>query len=124
MVCGSINKVLDLGSIVLHESAIEVDEVNVTAHKRTVAAGLDKKSFSTEELISNSNGSVLEAMKQLPGVTVSQDGKVMLRVSDKVLVLIDGKQSSLMGFDSQKDLDFIPASQIERIEIINNPSSN
>ncbi|MGL4805100.1 MAG: carboxypeptidase-like regulatory domain-containing protein, partial [Bacteroidales bacterium] len=123
IVCGAINKMLDLGTIILNESAFSINEVHVTGQKRTVSSALDKKSFSTSELISNSNGSILEAIKQLPGVTVSQEGKVMLRGSDKVLVLVDGKQSSLTGFDNQKGLDFIPASQIESIEIINNPSA-
>jgi cyclophilin family peptidyl-prolyl cis-trans isomerase len=40
---------------------------------------------------------VLDAMKALPGVTVDQEGKLMLRGSDKVAMLIDGKQSSLTG---------------------------
>ncbi|CAN0585224.1 unnamed protein product, partial [Ectocarpus sp. 12 AP-2014] len=59
----------------------------------------------------------------LPGVTFDQDGKVVLRGSDKVVVLIDGKQSSLTGFGNQKGLANIPASNIEKIEIINNPSA-
>ncbi|HQW72034.1 MAG TPA: TonB-dependent receptor, partial [Saprospiraceae bacterium] len=35
----------------------------------------------------------------------------------------DGKQTALTGFGSQSGLDNLPASAIERIEIINNPSS-
>ncbi len=46
-----------------------------------------------------------------------------MRGSDKVAVLIDGKQTALTGFGSQTGLDNIPASAIERIEIINNPSA-
>ena len=58
-----------------------------------------------------------------PGVTVGQDGKVQVRGSDKVVVLIDGKQTALTGFGSQNGLDNLPASALERIEIINNPSA-
>ena len=61
-------------------------------------------------------------MQNLPGVTV-QDGKVQLRGNDKVTILIDGKQTAMTGFGNQTGLDNIPASSIERIEIINNPSS-
>ncbi|MGB5437755.1 MAG: TonB-dependent receptor, partial [Maribacter sp.] len=50
-------------------------------------------------------------------------GKVVLRGSDKVVILIDGKQSSLTGYGNQKGLANIPASNIEKIEIINNPSA-
>ncbi|MFM7429981.1 MAG: TonB-dependent receptor plug domain-containing protein, partial [Flammeovirgaceae bacterium] len=52
-----------------------------------------------------------------------QDGKVLLRGNDKVAVLIDGKQTALTGFGSQSGLDNLPASAIEKIEIINNPSA-
>ena len=65
----------------------------------------------------------MDAMKAMPGITFDQDGKVILRGSDKVIVLIDGKQSSLTGFGNQKGLDNIPAANVERIEIINNPSA-
>ncbi len=61
-------------------------------------------------------------MQNLPGITV-QDGKVQLRGNDKVTILIDGKQTAMTGFGNQAGLDNIPASAIERIEIINNPSS-
>lgn len=61
-------------------------------------------------------------MQNLPGITV-QDGKVQLRGNDKVTVLIDGRQTALTGFGSQTGLDNIPASAIDKIEIINNPSA-
>src|SRR5690606_22197841 len=41
----------------------------------------------------------------------------------KVAVLLDGQQSALTGFGSQSGLDNLPASAIEKIEIIHNPSA-
>ena len=73
--------------------------------------------------IAQSGGSVMDIMKTMPGITVDQEGKVMLRGSDKVMILIDGKQSSLTGFGNQKGLETIPSSNIESVEIINNPSA-
>ena len=61
-------------------------------------------------------------MQNLPSVSVL-DGKVKLRGNDKVIVLIDGKQTALTGFGNQAGLDNIPSSAIDRIEVINNPSS-
>ena len=103
--------------------AQQLEEVVVEGQRATIAVGLDKKSFSMTDQIAQSGGSVLDAMKGLPGVTVDQDGKVLLRGSDQVAVLMDGKQSSLTGFGAQKGLGNIPAANIERIEIINNPSA-
>jgi hypothetical protein len=58
-----------------------------------------------------------------PGVTVDQEGRVSLRGSDKVAILIDGRQSSLTAFGTQRGLDSVSAANIEAIEIINNPSA-
>lgn len=122
-VVGSLNKTLDFGNLLLHPSSLEIDEVVVMGNKGTVSAALDKKSFYATEILTQANGSVLDAMKQLPGITIDQDSKVQLRGSDKVIVLIDGKQSALTGFGNQKGLENIPASQLETIEIINNPTA-
>ena len=56
-------------------------------------------------------------------MTVDQEGRVSLRGSDRVAILIDGRQSSLTGFGSQRGLDSVSAANIEAIEIINNPSA-
>ncbi|APY10435.1 TonB-dependent receptor [Seonamhaeicola sp. S2-3] len=120
---GSLNNAFDLGKIELKESSENLSEVVITAKKDIVSSSLDKKSFNIENNISQAGGSAMDAMRNLPGVTVDTEGKILLRGSDKVTVLIDGKQSSLTGFGNQKGLDNIPASNIERIEIINNPSA-
>ncbi|MBG0858696.1 MAG: TonB-dependent receptor [Bacteroidales bacterium] len=120
---GVLNKVLDLGNILMKPASMELNEVNVVGQKQVVSPALDKKSYSAESFISGSAGSALDIIKTLPGVVIDQESRIILRGSDKVAILIDGKQSSLTGFGSQKGLESIPASQIESIEIINNPSA-
>ncbi|MDX1390040.1 MAG: TonB-dependent receptor, partial [Acidobacteriota bacterium] len=66
---------------------------------------------------------ILDAMRNLPGITIDQDGRVSLRGSDQVAILIDGRQSSLTGFGSQRGLDNVSAANVEAIEIIHNPSA-
>lgn len=124
MLVGSLSAFLDLGTIELIGADKQLDSVVVSASGTGgVANRLDKKTFLLADNVSQLGGSVLQAMNNLPGVTVSQEGKLQLRGSDKVAVLIDGKQTALTGFDNQTGLDNIPASAIERIEIINNPSA-
>lgn len=119
---GSLSEFLDVATIELQENVALLKEVVVAAKREDVSGKLDKKTFSAADNISQSGGSILQAMQNLPGVTV-QDGKVQLRGSDKITILIDGKQTALTGFGSQNGLDNIPASAIDKIEIINNPSS-
>lgn len=124
---GSLSEFLEIPTIelepALSRDETKIEEVVVTSSKKNeLSNALDKKTYSLADNISQSGGSVLQSMQNLPGVTV-QDGKVQLRGNDKVTVLIDGKQTALTGFGSQSGLDNIPASAIDKIEIINNPSS-
>ncbi|HEY0060259.1 MAG TPA: outer membrane beta-barrel protein, partial [Flavisolibacter sp.] len=124
LLVGELSAFLDLGTIELVTRARLLEEVSVTAGQQSgVSDKMDKKSFSVAQTVSQAGGSVLQVMSGLPGITTTQEGKIQLRGSEKVAVLIDGKQTALTGFDGQKGLDNIPASAIERIEIINNPSA-
>jgi len=119
---GNLTEYLDVKNIEIEENSTSLQEVVVTGKTTEISEKMDKKTFSLKDNISQSGGSVLQAMQNLPSVTV-QDGKVQLRGNDKVTVLIDGKQTAITGFGSQTGLDNIPASAIEKIEIINNPSA-
>ncbi|NIJ46307.1 outer membrane receptor protein involved in Fe transport [Wenyingzhuangia heitensis] len=120
---GGINPYINVGNIVLTEDIAQLSAVEIKTQQAVASKSLEKKTFDLDNVISQSGGSVLDVMKGMPGISVDQEGKVLLRGSDKVLVLIDGQQSSLTGFGNQKGLDNIPATNIEKIEIINNPSA-
>lgn len=119
---GHLSEFLEIPVIELEEQSTALEGVVINVERTGRSNGLDKKTYSVADNISQSGGSVLQSMQSLPGITV-QDGKVQLRGSDKVTILIDGKQTALTGFGSQTGLDNIPASAIDKIEIINNPSS-
>ena len=120
---GELSAFLDLGVLRMSAVAAVLGDVTTTATADEVAAALDRKSYQVADNIAQAGGSVVQAMAALPGVTVGQDGKIQLRGSDKVAVLIDGKQSALTGIASQSGLENLPASAIERIEIITNPGA-
>lgn len=120
---GKLSEFLNLGEIKLEETVNALQEVTISAKADAVSEVMDKKTFTVSENITQGGGSLLQAMQNLPGITVNEDGTVKLRGSDKVAVLMDGKQTALTGFGNQRALDNIPASAIERIEIINNPSA-
>ncbi len=117
-----LNLSYDLGDVRL-VGLITGEAINVTATAiRT--AGVDTEVFRIGEGANQTTGSLLDALKNLPGVTVDQDGRVLLRGSDRVAILIDGRQSSLTGFGSQRGLDNVSAANVEAIEIIHNPSAS
>ncbi len=121
---GSLSAYLDLGALPMASAAQDLAEFEVVGRTEQVGDAMDKKVFRMDDNLSQSGGSVLQALRNLPGVTVDQrSGKLQLRGSDKVAVLIDGQQTALTGFGDQSGLDNIPASAIERIEVINDPSA-
>ena len=118
-----LNQSYDFGDVrLLRELSLE-QEITVTAEKIR-AAGIQTEVFRIDEGATQSTGSVLDAMRSLPGITVDQEGRVSLRGSNQVSILINGRQSSLTGFGSQRGLDSVSAANVEAIEIINNPSAS
>ena len=117
-----LNPSYDLGDIRLVPQVL-AQEITVTAEAIRLA-GIDTEVFRLDEGPTQSTGSLLDAMKNIPGVTVDQEGRVSLRGSDQVAILIDGRQSSLTGFGTQRGLDSVSAANVEAIEIINNPSAS
>lgn len=122
LLVGKLSEYLDLGIFELSERPITLDEVVVAGTADAVNTTLDKKTFNVSDVVNQRGGSLLQVLQNLPGVTV-HEGNVQVRGSDKVAVLIDGKQTALTGFGNQTSLDNIPASAIDKIEIINNPSA-
>lgn len=119
---GSNSEFIDIGSVWTEESIQQLNDVVITAKQDAVTGTMDKKTYDVDDNVSQSGGSVLQSMNNLPGIT-TQDGQVQLRGNDQVMVLIDGKQTAITGFGKQNGLDNIPASAVAKIEIINNPSA-
>src|SRR5688500_4085826 len=122
LLVSTLNQSYDLGDIRLPRLEGFEETVTVTA-EAIRAAGIDTQVFRLDEGPAQSTGTILDALKNIPGVSVDQEGKVALRGSEKVAILIDGRQSSLTGFGTQRGLDSVSAANIEAIEIINNPSA-
>lgn len=97
-----------------------LDEVVVVADRPTMTYRIDKKVINVSQLHASASGTAVEILENIPSVTVDIDGDVSLRGSGSFTVLIDGKPSIL---DANEILNQIPASQIENIEIITNPSA-
>ena len=121
LLIGARNTVYSVGDVRLAR-ATEVEAL-VVAAEAAVQVDVGTNVFRMDDNVAAAGGSVLDAMRSLPGITISEEGQIMLRGSDRVPVLIDGKPSALTGFGNQSALDSIQAANIERIEIINNPSA-
>jgi outer membrane receptor protein involved in Fe transport len=102
-----------------------VDTVTVTgAAPPEVETSIDKKSYTIGKDLAATSGSVADALKDLPSVEVDAQGTLSLRGDPNVTILVDGKPSASFDGAGRVDaLQQLPADQIERIEVITNPSA-
>jgi outer membrane receptor protein involved in Fe transport len=111
---------MELGTIALNADAVQLKTVEINTEKPNVSLKLDKKVFEVGKDVLSQNGSAHDVLNGVPSVAVSPTGTISLRGNSSVLVLINGRQS---GLTQSNALDQIAADQIERIEVITNPSS-
>ena len=114
---------INLGAISLHANSEQLDAVEVTVDRGSMQLSIDKKVFNVTKDLINSSGSATDVLQNIPSVSVDIDGNISLRGSGNVTVLVDGKPSGITGSSRQAILSQIPASSIESIEVITNPSA-
>jgi hypothetical protein len=111
---------LSLGEIEIASDTRQLDEIEVSANRNAISYQVDKKVIDVSKNLSAAGGTAVDALINIPSVTVDIEGNVSLRGSSSFRVLIDGKPGLLSGREA---LEQIPVSQIENIEIITNPSA-
>lgn len=114
-------KVLDTTR--LDPTSATLTTVEIKGNKDVVQYTLDKKVINVEKSLVTAGGSAVDVMQNIPSVTVDIDGNISMRGSGNITVLVDGKPSGLTGMSRSAILEQIPASAIESIEIITNPSA-
>src|SRR5690606_34858198 len=116
-------KRIQLGNIVLATNSTTLKNVEIVAEKRQMEIGIDKRVFNVEENITAEGGSAADVLQNVPSVSMDVDGSVSLRGKSGVRLLIDGKPATLLGGDEASALASLPASSIDQVEVITNPSS-
>lgn len=113
----------NLGEIKLKLTSLQMQAVQVEGERPLFIQTAEKKIFNVEKNTITTGGTVLDVLRQVPGVDVDIDGNISLRGSANVNVLIDGKPSALTGGGRTALLDNIPADNVRDIEVITNPSA-
>lgn len=100
-----------------------VETVTVQGDRNATTTSIDRRSYSVANDLQATTGSISDALRNVPGVQVDVQGNVSLRGSG-VTILVDGKPSTLFSGEGQADaLQNMPADQIERVEVMTNPSA-
>jgi ferric enterobactin receptor len=114
---------LNLGTLYLSEVGIELQTVEIQAERSPVTYQPEKIVYTPEKDPTIQGGDAVDALRKMPAVNVDLDGNIQVRGSGAVRIYVDGKPSLLFANNPGDALRAIPADQIERIELITNPSA-
>jgi len=115
-----INENLKLGKIGLNPTAHKLDEFQIVAEKSYIETKPGKKVINVSNDLVNSGGSAIEILSMAPSVEIGVGGEVSIRGESDVFVLINGRETALSFLGAAQALKQIPASSIEKIEVITN----
>lgn len=119
----TLNKDVDVGKINLQAISTDLKEVTITAAKPFVQQQYDKTVLNVANSISAVGNTALEVLAKAPGITLDQNDNIVMRGKQGVVVMIDGKLQPMSGQDLAHMLKSMQATQIEKIDLITNPSA-
>lgn len=111
---------INLGRIDITPDILAMKSVEVFGEKPIIEFQIDKKVINVSKQFTSLSGTAVDVLENVPSVSVDIEGNVSLRGSGSFNLLIDGRPSVL---DPNDALQTIPASSIENIEIVTNPSA-
>jgi len=118
-ISGSESK--NFGKILLSPSSRQLKEVAVTAAKPVVKQEVDRISYDIQADPESKALTALEMMRKVPMLSVDANDNIKLKGSGNYKILINGKESALMAKNPSDVLKSMPASNIEKIEVITTP---
>ena len=113
-------KTVALGTVKVTTTATTLKEVEVVGDIPPVTYQIDKKVVNIAQNITASGSTLAEALQNAPSIQTDVEGNITLRGSSTYTVLIDGRPSPITGSEA---LQQIPASLVQNVELITNPSA-
>ncbi|GGB90242.1 outer membrane beta-barrel protein [Dyadobacter sediminis] len=115
---------VNLPAFTLKTDTQSLNEVTVVSKKPFIEQEIDRTVVNVENSIVSAGATALEVLERAPGVTVDQQNEQLkLRGKEGVIVQIDGKQTFLSQQELITLLRNTPSDNIEKIELITNPSA-
>lgn len=109
-----------LGNILLSAQSTQLNKVDVVASRPLITREADRLIFDVQADAASKVETALQMMRRVPLLTVDAEDNIELKGSTNYRVFINGKPLRFQG--SPKDLlRSIPASNIQKIEVITTP---
>jgi outer membrane receptor protein involved in Fe transport len=113
----------NIGSIMLKPQTNNLKEVAITADKPIIKQEIDRISYDLQADPDSKVNSVLDMLRKVPYISVDGDDNILLKGNSSYKIFINGKPSSMVERDPKNILRSMPASTIQRIEVITIPPS-
>lgn len=114
---------LNLGSLLLEENPTELTTVVVQGKTYAVQHLPGKTVLNVGQNALADGGTALDALKIIPSVVVTPEGGVSIRGNSAIQILVDGQPSAQAAIQGSRFLEQLDAANIEKIEVITNPSA-
>jgi len=114
---------LALGTVRLAPAVAQVGEAEVMGERELVETRADRTVYNVSDQPVTTGGSAIEVLQTLPSVEVDLDGNVSLRGNQNVAVHINGRPVPIRGAQLAAFLRQLPAGQVDRVEVLPNPSA-
>lgn len=96
-----------------------LEEVVVEGSRSDAQVEIDRRTYRVTNAPQVQTSTTLEILAQIPSVTVTPAGRVQLLGNGGVTILVDGRPP----VSSDATLRSLPASQIDRVEVMTNPAA-
>ncbi|MAY84683.1 MAG: TonB-dependent receptor [Flavobacteriales bacterium] len=113
----------NLKTITLETSSTELETVDIVDEKPIVEVEPDKTIFNVSKNLNTVGDNGIELLRKAPGLQVDNNDNILVEGKAGITVYINGKQSFLQGQDLTNYIKSLRAEEIEKVEIITQPSS-
>jgi hypothetical protein len=118
----SSNPVVNLSPIVLSaRTSTDLQEVVITKKKPFIENKIDRTVVNVDAFITAAGGDAMDVLEKSPGISVDQNGTITFKGKSGVQVFIDDKPTYLSGAELEAYLKSLPASTLDKIELMTNP---
>ncbi|HUQ47154.1 MAG TPA: TonB-dependent receptor [Gemmatimonadaceae bacterium] len=111
-----------LAPVKLSKVAVALEGVQVTAERAAVAIEPDRNTYNSKQVAPTATNAS-DVLDAVPSVQVDGDGKVSLRGNENVAIQINGRPTPIAGAQLGAYLKQIPASIVDRVEVVPTPSA-
>ena len=118
----SASRILDVGRIVLTARTNQLKAVVVNTNSPLIKQETDRLIYNIQADPESKVNNVLAMLHKVPFLSVDANDNVLLNGNSDYKILINGKTSGLAG-NLKEILRSMPASTLQRIEVMTNPSA-